>query len=223
MSAVVAYFGGVAYSVEQPPATAGAVVTVATPSPAPGPPVLVTVGDSYTDGRLEPGGWAPILADRLGVELANLAIGGSGYAWADARAVGSMFPTQVATGLPVDAAVVVVFGGINDVSSAEPGPSVTEAARATFATVRRLAPRAALVVVGPQWYNATPPALASQHRDRVRAAALEFGATWIDPLTEAWFADPALIGPDGVHPNAAGQRVIADRLEPVIADALVAT
>lgn len=209
--------GGLAYSVETPPATPGTVVTVATPARRPGP--LVVVGDSYTSPRSD--GlpmWPDLLADRLGLELVNLAAGGAGYV---RGFYGETFPAEVAVGLPADASVVIVFGGLNDRWEEEPATNVRLAARATFAAVRRLAPAAKLIVVGPQSEVADPAAITLEHRDVVRAEALAVSATWIDPLEPAWFADPALIGPDRLHPAIpAGQAAIADHLESVVADAL---
>lgn len=218
--AAVTYLGGVAYLLDQPPAAAGTAVTVATPTEPgrQGPPTLVVIGDSYTIDQPAEQGWAHLVATELGAELVNLAVGSTGYVRPNLR---TTFVTQAAEGLPPGADVVVVFGGINDSVAPEAPEYVRAGALATFAAVRRIAPGAALIVVGPQWKNATPPAEAYTRRDVVLESATKYGATWLDPLEGAWFADPALIGPDGVHPKMPeGQRMIADRLLPVVADAL---
>jgi lysophospholipase L1-like esterase len=41
------------------------------------------------------------------------------------------------------------------------------------------------------------------------------GGTLLDPLGEGWYANvdlSSLLGPDGIHPNALGNRYIADKI-----------
>lgn len=187
--------------------------TVTTAMPAVHRSTMVVIGDSYSSPSLGPTSWPVLVANAAGLELVNFAVGGAGYVRATLRT----FPSA-ATEVPEDAAVVVVLGGINDAWMPEQVPNVREAARATFGAVRRLAPGAVLVVVGPQWNLATwpAPAEAFARRDAVRERALAAGAVWVDPLDERWFADPATIGPDQLHPNDLGQQLIATRLTPVV-------
>ena len=43
------------------------------------------------------------------------------------------------------------------------------------------------------------------------------GATFVDPLAQRWlWDDPALIGPDWIHPDPAGQRYLAEKIAPLI-------
>ncbi len=67
----------------------------------------------------------------------------------------------------------------------------------------------------------TAPAGARNNRDVIRAAAVAVGATFVDPIEDAWLVDePALVGPEGVYPNDAGHASIAELLEPAVRVAL---
>lgn len=215
VAAASVFIGGVGYTVSTSTTPGGSTATVAAPEVTTAGP-LVVIGDSFSavDWTLDgtAAGWPAIVAERTDLELVNLALGGAGYV----RASATTFPLEAAQ-VPEGASVVVVFGGYNDQWAArQHTPDVEFAAAATFAAVRRLAPGAALVVVGPQWPHddtLPPDAPYLDARDRVRAQALAVGATWVDPIAERWFADrQELIGPDQVHPTAAGQAFIAEQI-----------
>jgi hypothetical protein len=111
--------------------------------------------------------------------------------------------------------VVVVLGSRDD------GPGiadqVAEAGGALFADIAEQAPDARLVVIGPIWPEASPPAGARNNRDVLRDAAEAAGATFVDPLEEAWFVDePDLLGADGVYPSDGGHEYLADLVEAAV-------
>jgi lysophospholipase L1-like esterase len=61
-------------------------------------------------------------------------------------------------------------------------------------------------------------------RDIASREAAAVGATFVDPIADRWFADaPALIGGDGIHPTDDGHRLMAQKLEPYLRSALLAT
>ena len=70
-----------------------------------------------------------------------------------------------------------------------------------------------MLVVGPIWPGAAPPAM-----DDVRTAVIRAADTdrlpMVDPIGDRWFNDgtTGLIGSDGVHPNDAGHAYIAQRM-----------
>jgi lysophospholipase L1-like esterase len=188
-------------------------------------PVAV-IGDSYTAGTAEGGmgerGWPALVWRRLseqGVSVAPTvdATGGSGYV--NPGPFGVTFLDAVDRTITADDEVVVVFGGTNDV-----GQSLDElgtAAREAMRTIRERAPAAKLIVVGPVWPGPSPSDAAVATDDVLREAAESEGATYVDPLEEAWLADtPELIGADDVHPTDGGHRYLADRLWAVINTAL---
>lgn len=182
---------------------------------------VVTIGDSFTDPEsYGSSGWPVLVAGRVGRELVNLGVVGSGYARVFRS---SSFPMSVAQ-VPITAEAVIVWGGYNDQVSPEYDPKdIAAASTSTFTMIRRVAPRARLVVIGPQWNTYAPPsATILAYRDAIKVAALEASAdAWLDPIAEQWFiGHPELVGPDALHPSLAGQAYIADRIAPLVADAL---
>jgi lysophospholipase L1-like esterase len=73
------------------------------------------------------------------------------------------------------------------------------------------------LVIGPPWPTVDVPDSVLQIRDVLNAEARAAGAAFVDPIGAHWFVDrPDLIGPDGVHPNDAGHRYLADKIAPLI-------
>lgn len=193
------------------------------PGQPPPPPVVAFYGDSFSSGYAGMGAgernWTTLAAHAAGATPANNAIGGTGYVQCPG---GVTFPSAAAD-LPVPgAAVQVVMGGFNDRLITDPA-AIAAAARTTFRLLRLTNPAAGLLVIGPQWPNAAPPALMYRHRDAVRDAALRAGAAWVDPLDERWLFDPGLIWPgDGIHPTDDGHQAIARWAAPHLAAVLAA-
>lgn len=190
----------------------GVPTAVATETPQ---PTVLFVGDSYTAGAAGiPSGrtFACQAAALLGWACLVDAQGGTGYV-ADGHVNSTTF-TAYAGRLNADQAryspdVVVVTGGRNDVR--EPAAAAAAAADRYARTVRAAFPKARLVLVSPFWTTSVlPPALAAV-RDRLRIDASTLRSQFVDPST--WIAGRAgLIGPDGVHPTAAGHAYLARRL-----------
>ncbi|MFW7413853.1 SGNH/GDSL hydrolase family protein [Demequina sp. SO4-18] len=175
-----------------------------------GPDGTVVVGDSYTAGSPADSGedsrWPAI----AGVE--PIATSGVGYVQGGS---GASF-VALAEEIPADAATVVFFGSINDASYGY--DEVREAADEAFVIAQSNAPDATLIVIGPPWTDADPPAEILTVRDAVSDAASEAEATWVDPIAEDWFVgDNDLIGLDGVHPTDAGHAFLAERISEVLA------
>ena len=191
-----------------------------------GQPLVSVIGDSFTAGTPQGGrgerGWPALLWARLAEEgLSSTrtvgATGGSGYL--EPGPFGVTFMDAVQRTVAPDDDLVVVFGGTNDVDL--PLDQLASAARETMQAIRRRAPSAALIVVGPVWPGSSASPAMSNVRDVIRGVAQSEGATFVDPIQEAWFADqPQLIGRDQVHPNDDGHQYLADHLFPVIDAAL---
>lgn len=194
-------------------------------APAPDVHYMAVVGDSYTAGSLaggkksSPANWVNRIKDAnqaAGVDLRPVvgAIGGAGYA-ANGHQGSGVFADQVHRVVGANDDLVVIFGSRNDSQIAPEKLAVD--VRKTLASVKQLAPRARILMVGPVWPNPTPTLAVQGNRDVLAAAAKEFGATFIDPVGDHWFWDrPDLIGPDLVHPTDDGHGYMADRIAPVV-------
>jgi lysophospholipase L1-like esterase len=196
-----------------PPATA---TSSAPPAPMT-PPVLAVVGDGYSTGSALGGqgaaGWPALVAQELGAQLRLNAVSMAGYA--AVGTTGQDFSGITAASPVPDAAVTIVFGSRNDLG--ESVAAVAEGATETLELIRSSAPGTQLVVVGPAWSSAQVPDAIYPVRDAVEAAAEAAGATFVDPLKEGWFSQPAtLVAPDGISPTDAGHAFLASRIAPAV-------
>ena len=189
-------------------------------------PRVAIIGDSYTAGSPEGGNdlqsWPQVArqllaAEGVVVDADIAAEGGAGYGQPGHR--GSVFGDLTARAVRHNDALVVFFGSRND-QPVDPQRFPGLAASA-FQFARFAAPAAKLLVIGPPWPTAAPPAPVLRIRDNLRDQSTAAGAIFIDPIAEGWFVGrPELIGHDGVHPTDAGHAYMASRIAPLIYDQL---
>ena len=193
----------------------------ASPSSHPEPPPsadalrVLVIGDSYSVGSAEGGvgaaNWTHLVTGMVeDVTIDVAAEGGRGYV-ATGSAGRTFVDLAARAGTGYD--VVVAFGSRNDDG---PRAEVRRAAERTFALLREASPEAELLVIGPPWVDDAPPAYVRATSRAVQAAARTAGATFVDPLAEAWFGGSArsYIGEDRVHPTDAGHEYLAGRIAP---------
>lgn len=194
------------------------VLLVPGPPAAGAEPVIVALGDSLTAGwGVAPDeAWPARLADRLRREgyphrVVNAGVSG------DTSAGGLARLDWVLRGRPE---VVVVALGANDGLR---GRSVDELKANLTAIVERLRARGVKVLLAGMQM---PPNYGAEFTRRFAAAYREVadrtGVPLVPFLLDGVAAHPDLNQADGIHPNAAGHRVIADRLWPHLQPLLAA-
>ncbi len=181
-------------------------------TPAQAKPVIVALGDSITSGL-------GVAADEAYPARLEVLLRREGYAY---RVVNAGVSGDTTAGglrrvdwvLRAEPEIVIVALGANDGLRGQ-SPRATRANLEAIAT--RLAAAGARVLLAgmrlpPNYgeeftreFEAVFPAVARS----ARTAFMPF-------LLEGVAADPRLNQPDGIHPNAAGHRVIADRLWPYL-------
>lgn len=117
---------------------------------------------------------------------------------------------------------VLALGG-NDMLRGTPTEETEKNLRAIFDRVRETAPDAQLVLAGLE----ALPNLGAEYGDAYRevfgSVAEEYGAAFVPFLLDGVAGDPALNQPDGVHPTARGQAIMAETVwgvvGPLLADA----
>jgi acyl-CoA thioesterase I len=201
------------------PATSGP-----TTGSADAPLRVVVIGDSLSTGlgTSPQHAWPKLLEsghlpDKRPLLVTNAAENGSGYLAAGED--GDTFSTEVQTAVTPDADVIVFFGSDNDTGT-DP-EELGKAAAATFAVASSLAPNAALVAVGPlSGSDELDPVLADV-RDADASAALAMGVQFVDPIAEQWLSGRAsvLLGPDGEHPSAKGQKFLREKMKRILSAA----
>jgi acyl-CoA thioesterase-1 len=187
---------------------ATAAVPAAAGAPAVGRPVVLFLGDSLTAGWGLPADEAfPALVqeriDAEGLDYRVVNAGASGETSAGGRRRIDWLLRQ-----PI-AVLVVGLGGNDMLRGLDPG-ALRANLRAIIEKTRAAHPEARVVLAGMR----APPNLGRGYVEAFEATfpelARETGAALIPFLLEGVAADPALNQPDGIHPTAAGHRVVAD-------------
>jgi lysophospholipase L1-like esterase len=197
-----------------------------TSTAVPAPKIITVIGDSYTAGTDEGGlgrnGWPSLMSVRLrqtGMDTAAkvAAEGGAGYVTPGYQ--GHTFGQLAARTVQPHDDLVIYFGSLNDgFDSGLDVRAATATVNDTLTKTRATARTAKLLVIGPASPFDTPPSYAVALNDILRDQAALVGATFVDALGENWLQDdPALVGPDDIHPSDAGHRYLADKIEPLVA------
>ncbi|MEI4272823.1 GDSL-type esterase/lipase family protein [Klenkia sp. LSe6-5] len=202
------------------PSTSPAGTTSASPTDdaSTEPGVLAVYGDGYSSGNSEGGtgaaGWPALVAQQLGMELQLSAATLAGYV--RPGSTGQTYPQLVQAQPPTGAGVTVVFGSRNDVDASP--AEVQSAAAQTFQAITAADPETELLVIGPCWSSADVPAELEAVASAVQQAAQAAGATYVDPIAQGWFADPAgLVSPiDGISILDPGHAYLADLIGPLV-------
>jgi lysophospholipase L1-like esterase len=177
---------------------------------------MAVIGDSYSAGTDNPKIWPSIVAQREHYRLFDAGVPGAAYS-----GNGPTFQQQIDAVVAFEPSVLLVLGGRND---SERVTQVPAAATTFYSTLKQKLPNTKIVIMGPIWDASTPSAGVEAVDKATQAAATAAGLTYHDVLNERWLNDPALIGPDGVHPNDAGHQQLADKISAIVeADGLGTT
>jgi lysophospholipase L1-like esterase len=177
-------------------------------------PTIAVLGDSFTadaDPATGPAGteWPELLAQQYPWTVTAFAADGSGFVTEDAP--GTAFLARAEQVIAAQPDVVVVAGGHDDVD--QPPGVLVPAARQVLTRLRAGLPDARLLVVGVLW-SGQPAGYVTADNNALRGLAAEVGAPFADAFGEGWLtaAGQPLVTPDGAHPTAAGQAVIAQHI-----------
>ena len=183
---------------------------------------LIFFGDSLTAGYGLPAG-ASFPAQIQGkIDAAGLPYQARNYGVSGETSAGGLarLPAVLARG-PVD--VFVLALGANDGLRSIPITATTANLTAILKQVRQQFPAARLVVAGLEFPFDLGPLgghwlgqYAREFKALFRPLAEAAGAAFVPFLLHGVLGQRALNLPDGVHPNAAGQRVVADNVWAVL-------
>lgn len=185
------------------------------------PERIVIIGDSLSTGygTSPEEAWPRLLSEELRsapvpVKITSAAQNGAGY-----LAIGdedATFTSQISTSVKSSTDIVVLFGSDNDAgqNATELRAALTDALTET----KDLAPHARSIMIGPLTGFDTLEADVTVIRDQERAAALDAGAEFVDPVAEQWVSGPdsPLLGPDGEHPSSEGQQFLAEKIKTLL-------
>ena len=170
---------------------------------------IVVVGDSLSSGYglTADQSWVAMLRERLdaeayGYEVVNASIAGDTSAGGLAR-----LPRLLTEHSP---AVVVIEIGGNDGLRGQP----VETLRANVAKMIELSQQhgARVLLAGIQIPPNYGPAYTRELASVYRELATQYGVTLVDFLLDGVALHPELMQHDGIHPNAAGQKVVLENV-----------
>ncbi|NUS56453.1 MAG: SGNH/GDSL hydrolase family protein [Streptomycetaceae bacterium] len=176
------------------------------------PPVVLVIGDSYTDGSDMNTGpeWPDIIAKKRGWLLYEDAVGGTGYV-NNGQTVRFGAHARIPHDLDVYAPdAVIVAGGLNDRTYSP--AAVARAARRDLAELRAGFPHADIVVFSP-FSPGPPPADLRTLDAKLRGVARSLGLAYIDVTRDL---PASLVGSDGTHPTDQGHEHLAARIDAVL-------
>ena len=191
-------------------ACTAAVIALVLAAPAVAEPVIVALGDSLTAGfGVAPDEAYPArLAERLRREGYDYGVVNAGVS-GDTSAGGLRRLDWV---LRLKPEIVIVALGANDGLRGQPVAAMRDNLAAIVKRIRATGAQVLLagMQMPPNYGEAFTRDFAAAYADVARTAAIRLVPFLLDGVA----ANPALNLPDGVHPNAAGHRVIAERLWP---------
>lgn len=170
---------------------------------------IVFIGDSITAGYgLDPAAAYPALlqakidARELSYEVVNAGVSGDTTAGGLRRVAWVLRGSQTAI-------VVIALGG-NDGLRGVPVEQTRENLRAMIDTVRKLCPESQIILAGMRMPESMGADYAERFFETFSLVAEEKNVVRIPFLLEGVGGDPALNQDDAIHPNAAGQEIIAE-------------
>ncbi|MGN7800899.1 SGNH/GDSL hydrolase family protein [Leifsonia sp. 22587] len=170
----------------------------------------VAIGDSIAFGKgVAPDqAWPALVSAAHGWKLTDLAVSGSGFVKPGWN--GTTYRQQVDAALRLQPQVILLAATRND---REQDPAaVTANADRMLRELRGRFPHATIIGITGVWGSDQPPATMTHVDEIVGDAVRDVDGTWLDigfPLV----GHPQLLQADGIHPNAAGQKIVAQTIE----------
>ena len=196
--------------VAQPQSTAIAAPAAGAGHHSPEAVDAVAIGDSIAFGKgVTPSqAWPALISAEHGWRLTDLAVSGSGFVKPGWN--GATYRQQVDAALRLQPEVILLAATRND-RDQDPA-AVTANADRMLRELREKFPDATIVGITGIWGSDQPPATMTRVDDIVGDAVRDVNGTWLDigfPLV----GHPDLLQADGIHPNAAGQKVVARAID----------
>lgn len=178
---------------------------------------ILVLGDSLSDGFMLPRGQAypALLAERLRREGMNFEVTNA----SQSGGTSSGGVSRIAPHLKRQIDILVVQLGINDAFRAVPVNQIRANLQSIIDKTKQRWPDCEIVIAGMQLPIETQDGYVRQFGEMYQELADKNNAALVPYLLQGVGGDPALNLPDRIHPNAAGQKILADNvwraLEPV--------
>ncbi len=159
---------------------------------------IIAFGDSLTAGQgaNSTESYPAVLGEFIGIDIVNAGKNGDTLQSALERLDGEVLEQKPQV-------VIMTLGG-NDIMRRVSVEQSVEAAAAIFT---KLIGAGAMVI----FIEIDPPLFASKRMKAIRAVAEPLGVVWLDGITTGLWGNSKVMA-DNIHPNAAGYRIMAERI-----------
>jgi len=174
------------------------------------PNEVIAFGDSLVFGLGATSGndFVSLLSQRLGINIRNAGFPGDTTLSAKLRLNGSV--------LSRNPRLVIVLLGANDLFQGVP---VSQSVSNITSIVQQIRAKGAAVVL----VALTADATLDPFGGALPGLAGQTSSSFVPGVLDGWYGDPAYLSADGTHPNNAGHKIMADRIEPVLRTALMSS
>jgi len=174
------------------------------------PNEVIAFGDSLVSGVGTTSGndFVSLLSQRLGINIRNAGFPGDTTLSAKLRLNGSV--------LSRNPRLVIVLLGANDLFIGAP---VADSVSNITSIVQQIRAKGAKVVL----VGLTVDATLDPFGGALPGIATQTSSSFVPGVLDGWYGDPAYLAADGTHPNNAGHKIMADRIEPVLRTTLMSS
>jgi acyl-CoA thioesterase-1 len=172
------------------------------------PNEVIAFGDSLVSGLGTTSGndFVSLLSQRLAINIRNAGFPGDTTLSAKLRLNGAV--------LARNPRLVIVLLGANDLFIGAP---VADSVSNITTIVQQIRAKGAKVVLVGMTVDAT----LDPFEGALPGIASQTSSSFVPGVLDGWYGDPAYMAADGTHPNNAGHKIMADRIEPVLRTALM--
>ena len=172
------------------------------------PNEIIAFGDSLVSGVGATSGnnFVSLLAQRLSISIRNAGFPGDTTASALSR-----LPNSVLSRKP---SLVIVLLGANDLFQNVPVAQRVNNIRSILQQIRTNGAKVVLV-------GLTADTTLDPFEGALPDVANQTSSSFVPGVLDGWYGDPAFMSLDDTHPNNAGYKIMADRIEPVLRAALM--
>jgi acyl-CoA thioesterase-1 len=186
-------------------------------APAAEPKAILVFGDSLSEGFMlkHSEAYPALLAKKLRAAGLNFLLTNASASGGTTEGGLERLPPHLKNKIDI----LILELGINDAFRGVPVQQIQKTLQEIIDKVKAKNPNARVVITGMQLPGNTGDDYVSAFGQMFADLAAKNGAALVPYLLQGVAGDPSLIGPDGIHPNAAGQRILAENvwrvLEPV--------
>jgi len=178
---------------------------------------ILVLGDSLSEGvqRKSSEAYPILLADKLRAAGLNFQVTNASASGGTTEGGLQRLPSHLKRKIDI----LILELGINDAFRGVPGDQIQSNLQEIIDDVKTRNPSVRVVIAGMQLPNYGADSYVSAFGEMFNKLATKNGAALVPYLLDGVAGNPSLNLPDGIHPNAAGQKILAENvwrvLEPV--------